>query len=455
MSAPSHSGGAPVTDKRQLVEYLAAGCKPRAEWRIGTEHEKFIFRRADLHPVPYEGESGIHAILEKMRRFGWQPVLDGDNIVGLEDGIGGAISLEPGGQFELSGAPLETLHQTCNELHAHLKQMREVTGELGLGMLGLGFLPKWKREDCFWMPKRRYAVMRNYMPKKGKLGIDMMLRTCTVQVNLDFADEADMVLKSRVSLALQPIAVALFANSPFVEGKPTGFLSYRSQVWTDTDPDRCGTLPFVFEEGFGFERYVDWMLDVPMYFIYRDGGYIDVAGQSFRDFLAGKLPGRPGEIPTLGDWSDHLTTVFPEIRIKRYIEMRGADGGPWRNLCALPAFWTGLLYDEDALRAAWDLVKDWSPEEREQLRADVPRLGLETRFRGKRLQELASAVVQLAKAGLKRRAHLNGEGDDETLFLQPVIEVAESGKTPADTLLDEYATRWRGLVDPVYVDDAY
>jgi glutamate--cysteine ligase len=455
MSAPSHSGGAPVTDKRQLVEYLAGGCKPRAEWRIGTEHEKFIFRRADLHPVPYEGDSGIRAILEKLQRFGWQPVLDSENMVGLTDDSGGAISLEPGGQFELSGAPVETLHQTCNELHTHLKQMREVTGELGLGMLGLGFLPKWKREDCFWMPKRRYAVMRNYMPKKGKLGIDMMLRTCTVQVNLDFASEADMVLKSRASLALQPIATALFANSPFFEGKPSGFVSLRSNVWTDTDPDRCGMLPFVFEDGFGFERYVEWMLDVPMYFIYRDGNYIDVAGQSFRDFLAGKLPGRPGEIPTIGDWSDHLTTAFPEIRIKKFIEMRGADGGPWRNLCALPAFWTGLLYDDDALRAAWDLVKDWSAEEREQLRADVPRLGLETLFRGKKIQEIAIAAVQIAKAGLKRRAHLNGEGDDETIFLQPVIEAAESGKTPADTLLDEYATRWRGIVDPVYVADAY
>ncbi|HEY3916977.1 MAG TPA: glutamate--cysteine ligase [Stellaceae bacterium] len=455
MSAPSHSGGAPVTDKRQLVEYLAAGCKPRADWRIGTEHEKFIFRRGDLRPVAYEGESGIRAILERLQRFGWQPVLDGENIVGLSEDGGGAISLEPGGQFELSGAPVETLHQTCAELHGHLKQMREVTEELGLGMLGLGFLPKWKREDCHWMPKRRYAVMRRYMPTKGRFGIDMMLRTCTVQVNLDFASEADMVLKSRVSLALQPIAVALFANSPFIEGKPSGFLSYRSQVWTDVDPDRCGTLPFVFEDGFGFERYVDWMLDVPMYFVYRDGNYIDVAGQSFRDFLVGKLPGLPGEVPTLSDWSDHLTTVFPEIRIKRYIEMRGADGGPWRNLCALPAFWTGLLYDGDVLHAAWDLVKDWSAEDREQLRGDVPRLGLDTRFRGDKLQQVALAVVELAKAGLKRRARQDGAGDDESQFLLPVIEAAQSGKTPADKLLDDYATRWRGIVDPVYVEDAY
>ncbi|HVA14575.1 MAG TPA: glutamate--cysteine ligase [Stellaceae bacterium] len=454
MSAPSHSGGAFVTDKRQLVEYLAAGCKPRDQWRIGTEHEKFIFRRSDLRPVAYEGDNGIRAILEKLQRFGWEPVLDGDNIVGLGDGSG-AISLEPGGQFELSGAPLETLHQTCAELHTHLTQMREVTGELGLGMLGLGFLPKWKREDCHWMPKRRYAVMRRYMPLKGKLGHDMMLRTCTVQVNLDFESEADMVLKSRVSLALQPIAVALFANSPFIEGKPSGFLSYRSQIWTDVDPDRSGILPFVFEDGFGFERYVDWMLDVPMYFVYRDGNYIDVAGQSFRDFLAGKLPGLPGEIPTMSDWTDHLTTVFPEIRIKRYIEMRGADGGPWRNLCALPAFWTGLLYDRASLDAAWDLVKDWTDEDRDQLRRDVPRLGLQTSFRGQKVQDIARAAVELAKAGLQRRARLDGGGEDETHFLLPVLEAAQSGKTPADKLLDDYATRWRAQVDPVYVEDAY
>jgi glutamate--cysteine ligase len=270
-------------------------------------------------------------------------------------------------------------------VQTHLRQVREVTEELGLGMLGLGFLPKWKREDCYWMPKRRYAVMRRHMPTRGTLGHDMMLRTCTVQVNLDFESEADMVLKSRVSLALQPLAAALFANSPFVEGKPSGYLSYRSHVWTDVDPDRSGMLPFVFESGFGFERYVDYLLDVPMYFVYRDGEYIDVAGQSFRDFLKGQLPGLPGAVPTISDWSDHLTTVFPEIRIKRYIEMRGADGGPWRNICALPAFWTGLLYDRQSLRAAWDLVADWSADEREQLRIEAPRLGLATPFRGKKL----------------------------------------------------------------------
>jgi glutamate--cysteine ligase len=454
MSAPSQSGGAPITDKRQLIEYLEEGCKPPADWRIGTEHEKFVFRRADLHPVPYEGTDGIRALLEGLRRFGWEPVLDGDTMVGLSGG-GAAISLEPGGQFELSGAPLETLHQTCDELHTHLHQVREVTEELGLGLLGLGFLPKWRREDCFWMPKRRYAVMRRYMPLKGKLGLDMMLRTCTVQVNLDFSSEADMVQKARVSLALQPVAAALFANSPFFEGQPSGYLSYRNHVWTDVDPDRSGMLPFVFEEGFGFERYVDYLLDVPMYFVYRDGDYIDVAGQSFRDFMAGKLPGLPGAVPTMSDWSDHLTTVFPEIRIKRYIEMRGADGGPWRNICALPAFWTGLLYDRQSLDGASDLIADWSEEEREHLRNEGPRLGLATPFRGRKLAELALAALELASGGLRRRARLDAAAQDESHFLAPLFELAHSGKTPAEKLLDDFATRWRGKVDPVYVEDAY
>ncbi|HZL60462.1 MAG TPA: glutamate--cysteine ligase [Stellaceae bacterium] len=454
MSAPSHSGGVPITDKRQLVEYLASGSKPRSQWRIGTEHEKFVFRRDDLRRPPYEGDAGIHALLTGLQRFGWQGVYDADKLIGLVDGAAG-ISLEPGGQFELSGAPVATIHQTCGEVHTHLRQVREVSSELGLGLLGLGFDPQWRRADVPRMPKRRYAIMSRYMPKVGSLGLDMMLRTCTVQVNLDFADEPDMVKKFRVSLALQPIAVALFAASPFTEGKPNGFVSYRSHVWTDTDPDRCGILPFVFEPGMGFERYVDYMLDVPMYFVYRDDRYTDVAGQSFRDFLKGKLPGLPGALPTMSDWSDHLTTVFPEVRLKKFLEMRGADGGPWRRLCALPALWTGLLYDQGVLDQAAALVADWTHAEHAALRLAVPRQGLKTVFRGRPLKDWALDVMMLAREGLRRRAALDTTKDDERIYLDTLFEITESGRTPAETLLEEYETRWGGKIEPLYDEQAY
>jgi glutamate--cysteine ligase len=454
MSAPPSSSGTPITSKRQLVEWVAAGSKPPEAWRIGTEHEKFVFRRADLRAIPYEGKDGIRALLLAMTRFGWEPVLEAGNPIALKKGDAN-ISLEPGGQLELSGAPLETIHQTCAEVQEHLRQVKEVTEELGLGMLGLGFQPKWRREDIPWMPKGRYRIMGDYMPKVGTLGLDMMLRTCTVQVNLDFASEADMVRKFRVSLALQPIATALFANSPFVEGRPNGYQSYRSQIWTDVDNNRSGMLPFVFEQGFGFERYVDWLLDVPMYFVYRDGKYIDAAGQSFRDFIAGKLPALPGEVPGIGDWSDHVTTAFPEVRLKRYLEMRGADGGPWERLCALPALWVGLLYDSAALDAAWDLVKDWSEAERAHLRREVPKKGLRTVFRGRQLQAVAREVVAIAREGLHRRARGDACGVDEAHFIDTLTAIAESGRTPADQLLDDFENRWHGSVDPVFRDYAY
>jgi glutamate--cysteine ligase len=454
MSAPSHSGGAPITDKRQLIDYLAAGCKPPAEWRIGTEHEKFVFRRTDLRRPPYEGPGGIEALLKGLMRFGWDGVFDADKLVGLAQN-GAGISLEPGGQFELSGAPLKTLHETCAELHLHLRQVREVAEELDLGMLGMGFDPQWRRADVPFMPKRRYAIMRDYMPKKGKLGLDMMLRTCTVQVNLDFASEADMVAKFRVGLALQPFATALFAASPFTEGKPNGFLSYRSQIWTDTDPDRCGILPFVFDPGMGFERYVDYMLDVPMYFVYRDGNYTDVAGQSFRDFMKGKLPGMPGATPVMSDWADHLTTAFPEVRLKQFLEMRGADGGPWRRLCALPAFWTGLLYDRGALDQAARLVADWTHADHAALRRDVPKQGLATKFRGRALKDWALDILNIAGAGLKARAQLDSTRDDESIFLDTLIESAQSGLTPAERLLAEYRGRWGAKIAPLYEEQAY
>ncbi|MFL5332653.1 MAG: glutamate--cysteine ligase [Geminicoccaceae bacterium] len=455
MSAPPSGQGEPVTGRRELVEYLAQGCKPRAAWRIGTEHEKFCFTQDDLRPLPYAGPRSIRALLEGLaERFGWTPVLENGQPIALTK-QGCNISLEPGGQFELSGAPLETLHQTCCEAHTHLDELKKIAEPLGIGMLGMGFQPKWRREDVHRMPKGRYAIMGAYMPKVGKLGLDMMLRTCTVQVNLDFASEADMVRKFRVSLALQPIATALFANSPFIEGRPAGYLSYRSHIWTDTDPDRSGILPFVFEPGMGFERYVDYVLDVPMYFIYRDGRYLDASGQSFRDFMAGRLPARPGERPTLSDWSDHLTTAFPEVRLKRFLEMRGADAGSWRSLCGLPALWTGLLYDDTALDAADELVRGWTAQDHAWLRAEVPRTALATPFRSGTVADVAREVVAIAKAGLAARARIDWDGQDETRYLKRLEQIAGDGRTPAEEKLGRFQEAWGRSVDPVFREFAF
>jgi len=455
MSAPSSAGGSPVTSKDQLVEYLERGNKPRDAWRIGTEHEKFVYDSKGYRPLAYDGRPGIKALLEGLLRFGWEPVLEGGTIIALRKPDGCSVTLEPGGQFELSGAPLRNIHETCAEVNEHLREVKEVCGEMGAGMIGLGFHPKARRDDISWMPKGRYRIMRRYMPTRGNLGIDMMTRTCTVQVNLDFASEADMVKKFRVSLALQPVATALFANSPFTEGRPNGYLSYRSHIWTDTDPDRSGMLPFVFEDGFGFERWVDYLLDVPMYFVYRDGRYVDVAGKSFRDFMDGRLEGLEGQLPGIGDWADHVTTAFPEVRLKHYLEMRGADGGPWRRLCALPALWVGLLYDDAALDAAWALCRDWSMDEREALRDAVPKTALKTPFRGGTVQDLAKDVLAIARDGLKARAREDHFGDDEVHFLSALEEIAESGVTPAEELLDAYETRWNRSIEPLFDEYAY
>jgi glutamate--cysteine ligase len=455
MSAPPQSKGEPITSQADLVAYLEAGCKPPEAWRIGTEHEKFAFTQEDLRPLPYAGARGIRAILEGLAtRFDWEPVLEHGNPIALhKDSCN--VTLEPGGQIELSGAPLETLHETCDEVNDHLVQVKEIAAPLDIGLVGLGFLPKWRRQDISWMPKGRYEIMGAYMPTKGSLGLDMMLRTCTVQVNLDFESEADMVKKFRVGLALQPVATALFANSPFTEGKPNGFLSYRSHVWTDADPDRCGILPFVFEDGMGFERYAEYALDVPMYFVYRDGEYIDASGQSFRDFLEGRLPALPGERPTTSDCADHLSTLFPEVRLKHFLEMRGADGGPWRYICALPALWVGLLYDSAALDAAWDLVKDWSHEEHASLRAQVPRSGLDTPFRNRSLAEIAREVLAISASGLKARGRLNRKGLDESLHLAQLQEILGRGQCPAMEKLEAFHGRWGGSVEPVYREEAY
>ncbi|WOI54781.1 glutamate--cysteine ligase [Parvularcula sp. LCG005] len=454
LDASTRANLPPIENRAELAEYLASGCKPSDQWRIGTEHEKFGFLWDSLKPLPFAGERSIEAILHGLSdQFGWQPLYEGDHLVALKK-AGASITLEPGGQFELSGAPLETIHETCNEVHTHLAEVKAVCEPMGAAFIGLGAAPDWTRADMPKVPKGRYTIMREYMPKVGNLGLDMMHRTATVQVNLDFSTEADMVAKFRTSLALQPLATALFANSPLTEGKPNGFKSWRAHIWTDTDPNRTGMLDFVFEEGFGFERYAEYMLDVPMYFVWRDGAYTDAAGLSFRDFLDGKLPAAPGVLPTIEDWTDHLSTAFPEVRLKTFLEMRGADSGSWGRICALPAFWVGLLYDEQSLAAAWDLVKDWTPETRAQFRIDAARHGMQAEVAGMKLTELAGEVLRLSAEGLRRRGHLDRSGMDESGFLAPIQEIARTGKSFACTMLEEFAAA-DGDLRPIFKRHAF
>jgi glutamate--cysteine ligase len=445
-----------IESRDELVRYLEAGCKPYQDWAIGTEHEQFPFFTDRHHPVPYDGLAGIASLLEGMCTvFGWQPLRENGAIVALNDPGNekrGTITLEPGGQFELSGTPLRTLHETYAELTTHIQETTFIGEALGIGFLPVGFSPKWTLAESPQMPKGRYKIMSAYMPKVGSRGLDMMYRTCTVQANFDFSSEADMVKKMRVGLALQPVMTALFANSPFTEGRPNGYLSMRSEIWRDTDAARTGMLPFTFEDGMGFERYVDYVLDVPMYFVYRDGKYIDVAGASFRDFMNGRLEQLPGERPTMTDWEDHLTTIFPEVRLKRYLEMRGADGGPLDRQCAVPAVWTGLFYDSTALEAAWALVRDWTEDERQTLRDTVPRLALKTPFRGRTLGDVARDVVAIARDGLHARGVADPACVGETRYLEPLEDIAASGITPAEILLERYHGEWGGDIDAIFTD---
>ena len=432
-----------------LTAWFAKGCKPATQFGVGAEHEKFAYRRSDFSPVAYEGPDGIEALLSGLVRFGWKPVTEDGRIIALERGSA-SVTLEPAGQFELSGAILPDIHASCAETQAHLDESLAVGDELGIGFAGIGFTPTWRRQDVHVMPKGRYGIMRRYMPTKGSLGLDMMLRTCTIQSNLDFSSEADMVSKFRLSLALQPLTIALMANSPFVEGKPTGLLSNRAHVWTDTDPDRTGMLDFVFEDGFGFERYARYALDVPMYFVKRDGRYIDVAGRSFRDFINGNLSELPNDCASIKDWADHCTTIFPEVRLKQFLEMRGADSGPLSRICGLQAFWVGILYDEAALAAAWDLCREWTIEDHNRLRADAARLGLKAEVGGRSAQAIAKDLIDIAAAGLKGRGRLNAEGEDERIYLAELAQIAADGVTPAERLLDLYHGEWAGDASRAY-----
>jgi glutamate--cysteine ligase len=439
-----------IEGRDQLVAAMAKGEKPKDRWRIGTEHEKFVYCRDDHHAPSYDEPGGVRDMLMAMTEFGWEPVYEGDSVIALK-GADGAVSLEPAGQLELSGAPLENLHQTCAETGRHLKQVKAIGDKTGKGFLGMGLWPDKTRAELPVMPKGRYEIMLRHMPRVGSMGLDMMLRTCTIQVNLDYSSEADMAHKFRTSLALQPLATALFANSPFLEGKPNGFVSYRSHIWSDTDPHRTGMLPFVFDESFGYERYVDYMVNVPMYFVYRNGKYIDASGLDFKDFLKGKLSVLPGEKPTVSDWEDHMSTAFPEVRLKSFLEMRGADGGPWSRICALPAFWVGLLYDQNALDAAWDEVRHWTIEERETLRNAVPAQGLKAAIPGGgKLLDLAGRILDISSAGLAARNRLNNSGDNETGYLDPLREIVTSGKTVAEHLLEKYHGEWAGDITRIY-----
>ena len=445
----------PLT-KDDFVSWLAAKAKPKSAWRIGTEHEKFLFHKGSFKPVAYEGAQGIGQLLENLvTTQGWEPVFENGKVIALKDSDGGSITLEPGGQFELSGAPLETLHETCRETGRHLTIMKEATSELDICMLGLGFQPKWTRDDISFMPKGRYKVMSAYMPTVGTLGLDMMLRSCTVQVNLDYADEEDMRRKFRTSLALQPIATALFANSPFKDGAPSGLLSTRAQAWTDTDNARCGVPSVVFDPQFGYEQWIDYILDVPMYFLHRGDDYLDVTGKSFRHFMDGQLAGFEGQLPVMADFEDHITTAFPEVRLKGYLEMRGADSGPWANICALPAFWVGLLYDETALAKAEALAADITADDVLAARLDVAKNGLRAKLGNHDVATLAGQLVAIAKEGLGARAITDGQGHDESKFLAPLEEVIATQKTPADVMLALYHGAWEGKIENVFRDRHY
>ncbi|MBF0161515.1 MAG: glutamate--cysteine ligase [Magnetococcales bacterium] len=452
---------APVSQREPLIAWLESGCKPPSQWRVGTEHEKFGFYKQSLRPLPYEGTAGIRAVLEGMAsHFDWTLVTEQGLPIALSkeahgEEIRASITLEPGGQLELSGAPLRSIHDTQEEINDHLQQLGEVCASMEVAFLGVGSQPKWPFADIPWMPKGRYREMRRYLPTRGNLSLDMMCRTATVQANLDFASEADMVQKFRLAMALQPLATALFANSPFMDGRPNGFLSYRSEIWRHTDPDRCGWLPFVFEPGFGFARYVEYALDVPMLFLYRHGHYHNAEGVPFRAFLAGRLPCLPGQYPTLADWERHLSTLFPDVRLKRYLELRGADAGNSATLCALPAFWKGLLYDSVAQETAWGLVAEWSAAERAQIHQQVPRLALNTPTPQGTLRDLAQQLLPLAKEGLARQELRNERGCDESVYLKHLFQVAESGITPAERLLTAYHERWHGSVDPLFREQEF
>ncbi len=440
----------------QILDWFKSGEKKHEDFLIGTEHEKFLFTKDNFKRLGYDDENGINKILEEISGDGkWEKIIEDGNLIGLKNFSGSSISLEPGGQFELSGAPLKNLHETCKEAGTHLELLKKISNKHDFLMMGIGHDPKWKREDVIWMPKKRYEIMRKYMPKVGELGLDMMLRTCTIQVNLDYSDENDMIKKFQTSIALQSVATALFANSPFVEGKPSGFLSRRAYVWTHTDKDRTGIPKNIFDDNFGYKSWIEYLMSVPMYFIYKDGKYIDVAGQRFSDFMLGKLKGLEGLFPTLIDWENHTTVAFPEVRLKQYLEMRGADGGPWNRICALPAFWVGLLYDKKSLNQAYNLSKEFMQKELlEEARISSAKFGLNGKIGKIQIKELAKQVLEISFQGLERRNNLDKKGISETQFLDPLFNIVE-GETAAEQMLNKFENQWDKNIDKIFENEIF
>ena len=425
----------PVTDKLQLAEYLEQGCKPGTDWRVGVEYERFVCRGKDLCPAPYYGPGGIEALLRALEQFGWQPDAGTGPLIALSRGRE-HVSLEPAGQLEYASVPVADVHRIDADLAGHCREVAALAEDLGLALLGLGFEPLYPAQINNWIPQERFNIMRGYMPRVGGHGLDMMQRTASIQINLDYASEEDMVRKYRAALALQPVFIALAAGSPFASGRATGYQSYRSHVWQHTDSDRCGLPEIVFDEAMGFERYVDWVLDVPMYSIVRSGHHVDTAGESFRRFLAGELRPVPGETPTLDDWKYHLQTLCPEVRLKQLLELRGPDSGSPAMVSGLAALSVGLFYDDRSLAAVSDLIAHWNRETRQCLYCQAAERGLAAEFRGLNLGEIAALLLDLAAEGLGRRGIQNEKGNDERVYLEPLREIVETGQTLSAQMLE-------------------
>jgi len=445
-----------VINKNELIGYFFDGVKSKNNLKIGVEHEKFILNKESLKPISYYENNGIKNILEKLTTLGWEPLYDDNKntIIAVKKGKQ-AITLEPGGQIELSGAPLDNIHETCEETTNHLKELKKLGNEFNFILLGIGVEPNLKLDDFPWMPKQRYKIMRKYMEQVGTLGHHMMKRTCTNQVNIDYSSEEDMINKIRLILNLESIATAIFSNSPFDQGNVSKYRSLRSHFWHHTDPNRTGLLPFVFDKDFNFEKYTDYALNIPMYFIRREHKYINMTQYTFKDYLEGKCT-KVNYEATLDDWEDHLTTLFPQVRLKHYLEIRSMDACNWDLICSQPAFWIGILYDDEILDKIKQITEDWKGEDRQYLNKRVPEDGLKTEFKKRKLIDFAQEFFELSKKGLSKRNQLSKNGEfDESIHMKDLENNLTDGCSPADCLITKFNTTWEKSVLPIYKELAY